>query len=284
MVVKSNPGRALEDLGPDLDDWTPLNPDNIYVPGGRQDIPGWRRPQIPLGFPSIPEIHVPRVRVPEIHPEVTTPATVPIFGTPGYNPGPRTGQVQVQDPFYPDREQPLLPVARDWFEYHEMAAQGLVVVGPDGTTVSEGGTFTPQTVASTPLHVQPGGTVLPGVTQPQFLPDPGMGPAIIDPGPTKRTGDGPMDLGTLIADLAGGYIDARWGTPATTSYVSPTTTTVPPATVYARDTAGNLLVTKKKCRRRRRRLATLSDIRDLGALKSILSPSDLKTWIATHPT
>ena len=40
---------------------------------------------------------------------------------------------------------------------------------------------------------------------------------------------------------------------------------------------------KQKCRRRRR-LATSSDIRDLSSLKSVLSPADLKMWIATHPS
>ena len=37
-------------------------------------------------------------------------------------------------------------------------------------------------------------------------------------------------------------------------------------------------------RKRRKRLATTSDIKDLAALKSVLSPADLKTWIATHPS
>lgn len=43
-------------------------------------------------------------------------------------------------------------------------------------------------------------------------------------------------------------------------------------------------VTIKHKRRRRRRLATSSDIRDLSSLKSVLSPADLKMWIATHPS
>ena len=43
-------------------------------------------------------------------------------------------------------------------------------------------------------------------------------------------------------------------------------------------------VTIKQKRRRRRRLATRSDIRDLSSLKSVLSPADLKMWIATHPS
>ena len=43
-------------------------------------------------------------------------------------------------------------------------------------------------------------------------------------------------------------------------------------------------VTIKQKRRRRRRLATSSDIRDLSSLKAVLSPADLKMWIATHPS
>jgi len=43
-------------------------------------------------------------------------------------------------------------------------------------------------------------------------------------------------------------------------------------------------VSIKQKRRRRRRLATSSDIRDLSSLKLVLSPADLKMWIATHPS
>jgi hypothetical protein len=39
-----------------------------------------------------------------------------------------------------------------------------------------------------------------------------------------------------------------------------------------------------KPRRRRKRLATKADIKDLAALKSVMTPADLKTWIATHPS
>ena len=35
-------------------------------------------------------------------------------------------------------------------------------------------------------------------------------------------------------------------------------------------------------RRRRRRLASTSDIKDIAALKAVLGPAQLKTWIATH--
>lgn len=39
---------------------------------------------------------------------------------------------------------------------------------------------------------------------------------------------------------------------------------------------------QKRSKRRKRRLATNGDIKDLGALKSVLGPQALKTWIATH--
>ncbi len=93
-----------------------------------------------------------------------------------------------------------------------------------------------------------------------------------------------MDLGTLISDLAGGYIQAKYGQAPVTSFVAPAATATPSVVYGPGYGPGGIAIAKKKCRRRRRRLATLSDIRDLGALKSILSPADLKTWIATHPT
>lgn len=37
-----------------------------------------------------------------------------------------------------------------------------------------------------------------------------------------------------------------------------------------------------KYRRRRKKLATKSDISDLASLKTVLSPADMKMWIATH--
>lgn len=39
---------------------------------------------------------------------------------------------------------------------------------------------------------------------------------------------------------------------------------------------------QKRSRGRRKRMATASDIKDLSALKSVLGPSAMKTWIATH--
>lgn len=39
---------------------------------------------------------------------------------------------------------------------------------------------------------------------------------------------------------------------------------------------------KKKTRHRRRRLATDSDIADLSALKTVLSPAQMNNWIATR--
>ncbi len=56
----------------------------------------------------------------------------------------------------------------------------------------------------------------------------------------------------------------------------------PPPSYCVDGKTGKVTINPK--RRRRRRLATSSDIRDLSSLKSVLSPADMKTWIATHPS
>lgn len=51
------------------------------------------------------------------------------------------------------------------------------------------------------------------------------------------------------------------------------------------DPATGQVTSVKQCkkRRRRKRLATVSDIRDLAALSSVIGKGEmLKTWIATH--
>ena len=63
---------------------------------------------------------------------------------------------------------------------------------------------------------------------------------------------------------------------------APTANGCPPPSYCVDGKTGK--VTIKQKRRRRRRLATSSDIRDLSSLKSVLSPADLKMWIATHPS
>ena len=126
-----------------------------------------------------------------------------------------------------------------------------------------------------------------------------------------------LDLGNLLGTLGSSYIQARYGQPqpqqpllTTPPYVTPIMPQGPRAGIAAQpvDTLyemgkegydyffGNGTVPKnmtvdpvtgrlcKKQRRRRKRLATTSDIKDLAALKSVLSPADLKTWIATHPS
>lgn len=112
---------------------------------------------------------------------------------------------------------------------------------------------------------------------------------ILTTSPTQKQG-GSMDLGTLT----GGVIDI--GLEALRSRVIKQPQAQPvgffPAAAVgtaAGAVAGlaadavDLFEEKKKKRRRRKRLATVSDIRDLAALKSILGNGDaFKTWIATH--
>ena len=130
-----------------------------------------------------------------------------------------------------------------------------------------------------------------------------------------------LDLGNLLGTLGSQYISARYGQPRPPVVTAPTivaqgpqagvaaTPVNAPAIIAgglgaaagelydfftddqkAQLANGNMRIDPitgrlcKKHRRRRRRLATTSDIKDLAALKSVLSPADLKTWIATHPS
>ena len=143
------------------------------------------------------------------------------------------------------------------------------------------------------------------------------GPGKLEPLVKKGTQTMSLDLGNLLGTLGSSYIQARYGQPqpqqpllTTPPYVTPIMPQGPRAGIAAQpvDTLyemgkegydyffGNGTVPKnmtvdpvtgrlcKKQRRRRKRLATTSDIKDLAALKSVLSPADLKTWIATHPS
>jgi len=145
-----------------------------------------------------------------------------------------------------------------------------------------------------------------------------VGKQKLEPLVQKGTQTMSLDLGNLLGTLGSSYIQARYGQPKPQQslqlpvppYVTPIMPQGPRAGVAATpvDTLfemgqegydyffGNGQAPKnmtidpvtgrlcKKQRRRRKRLATTSDIKDLAALKSVLSPADLKTWIATHPS
>ena len=126
-----------------------------------------------------------------------------------------------------------------------------------------------------------------------------------------------LDLGNLLGTLGSQYISARYGGPRAPQVIAPTIQAQGPQagvlqpvlapavgmglgalageaydffTDDQKAQLGNGMRidprTGRPCksRRRRKRLATTSDIKDLAALKSVLSPADLKTWIATHPS
>jgi hypothetical protein len=110
------------------------------------------------------------------------------------------------------------------------------------------------------------------------------------------TGEKTMDLGNIIGDVIGGvtqYQIAKLAAKNQPAAFFPGSLPDLAGDVYSAltdqqivDAGGvvNLAPRKKKCRRRRR-LATMSDIRDLAALKSILGNGEtFRTWIATHPS
>ncbi len=120
----------------------------------------------------------------------------------------------------------------------------------------------------------------------------------------KNTGVKSMDLGDLLGTLGTEYIKTKFGStmgPQPAGFfpsVGGLTTTpalgipfadlVPDAPECGRAQVWNPRANNgagkwvNRSRRRRKRLATSSDIRDIGALKSVLSPAELKTWIAVH--
>ena len=144
------------------------------------------------------------------------------------------------------------------------------------------------------------------------------GPGKLEPLVQKGNSKMSLDLGNLLGTLGSSYIQARYGGPRQPQVMAPTIRAQGPQAGIAaqpvlldeaRDlydyfftdeqkqslsqmpNSGKVQVDPRtgrvslcKNRRRRKRLATTSDIKDLAALKSVLSPADLKTWIATHPS
>ncbi len=152
--------------------------------------------------------------------------------------------------------------ARDWIEFWQLKDQGIEVLAP--TAASRAAAPAAATTSTT-------------------------------------NGNGSMDLGQLITDLGGQYIQARYGqaAPQYVPYQGPIEATPALSRAGAAgigvaagelwdwfwDDESQCYKKAKKCkkRRRRKRLATVSDIADLAALKSILGNGDaFKTWIATH--
>ena len=152
------------------------------------------------------------------------------------------------------------------------------------------------------------------VSQPVSQTFAATGPGKLEPLVQQGTQTMALDLGNLLGTLGSQYISARYGQPPVPQVMAPTFQAQGPAAGIAPTPAlagpnlmdlgkegydyffGESTVPKnmtvdpvtgrlcKKQRRRRKRLATTSDIKDLAALKSVLSPADLKTWIATHPS
>lgn len=118
---------------------------------------------------------------------------------------------------------------------------------------------------------------------------------------TKGANNMALDLGSLLGNLGGAYIDARYNSTPSYNYgpsIAPPMTTpalgIPFVDVIPETSAANKVWDPRancgqgkwirRNKRRRRRLATASDIKDLAALKNVTSGPQMNTWIATHPT
>ena len=184
-------------------------------------------------------------------------------------------------------------------------------------------TVAPTTARSAPPEVSGQSTRINEAQVPVSIPQTfaAVGEQKLEPLVKKGTQTMSLDLGNLLGTLGSSYIQARWGTPPPPPTIMPGAPYGNQPIVAQGPRAGiaptpalagpNLMdlgqqgydyffgdstvpknmtidpVTGRLCkkqRRRRKRLATTSDIKDLAALKSVLSPADLKTWIATHPS
>ena len=113
-------------------------------------------------------------------------------------------------------------------------------------------------------------------------PAPTLPPPIMAQGPRAGIAPTPALAGPNLFELGQQGFDYMFGPDTPTVPGAPMTNGCTPPSYCVDGKTGK--VTIKQKRRRRRRLATSSDIRDLSSLKSVLSPADLKMWIATHPS
>jgi hypothetical protein len=113
-------------------------------------------------------------------------------------------------------------------------------------------------------------------------PAPTLPPPIMAQGPRAGIAPTPALAGPNLFELGQQGFDYMFGPDTPTAPGAPMTNGCTPPSYCVDGKTGK--VTIKQKRRRRRRLATSSDIRDLSSLKSVLSPADLKMWIATHPS
>jgi hypothetical protein len=180
-------------------------------------------------------------------------------------------------------------------------------------------TVAPTTARSAPPEVSGQSTRINEAQIPVSIPQTfaAVGEQKLEPLVQEGTQTMSLDLGNLLGTLGSQYISARYGGPRAPQVIAPTIQAQGPQagvlqpvlapavgmglgalageaydffTDDQQAQLGNGMRidprTGRPCksRRRRKRLATTSDIKDLAALKSVLSPADLKTWIATHPS
>lgn len=219
--------------------------------------------------------------VPVIRPELTI---VPTPALPPSAPGRDAPSNETYVPYIPDESGQATMVAVDWFDYWAR-------IGSEPNLVAPGG-------AATLVETIPAGTVTDdGIVYGETTEDEEMGWITETIGEIYTT----VDQNVFGGALPGGYI-AGQAPPA--GFINPATVMTqgtgagvvqgapPPAVAQAACGNGPSPVYKKVCgvykwvypkRRRRRSLATKGDIRDIGALKSVLGGGKaLDTWIATH--
>lgn len=194
----------------------------------------------------------------------------------------------------------ILPVQQPWYGVPQMVP---VLTGTKEDLLHEPPVGTLQVSAETELRVVYGSWqewVGAGLALPDdwnLYPTPETYPATTTVAPTQIIADpssgGSMDLGTIggqLLDIGLGALEARLAPTPPQQFIpgaiaaggALSRAALPAATGAAAAVGLGDLFGKKK-RRRRRRLASVSDIKDLAALKAVLGNGEaFKTWIATH--
>lgn len=252
------------------------------IPGGGIKIPIFPKINIPVGLaiPRIPTPIEPVTSIPTLVPAVTAPTTTTL--PPAIDRRDET-QNEAVIPIV-TREQLIKQLNKPGITFAEIQRIRALLAGMGVT-----GGRTVQQIADTAIGM--GGPCLPGElphmggcpTAPLSIPTPPTPPFF-----GTKNGAKPMaDLGDLFGNLATTYIQAKYGQQQPVSFNGYTQPAFQiPGTEF--DISGDIpfvdIGRKKRCpRRRRKRLATLSDIKDLAALKSVLGGGKaFETWIATH--
>jgi len=238
-----------------------------------------------LGFPRI-SFPIPRIRIPTVVPIITRGAPVAISD-------PAVRLPEPSDKSDVQKVAIALPGQAGYVRQQNKLLLGI----PLGATGR---------LQASPLWNWVTNAPMPGIIEAKKAQIARAATAAVLPPPDIEDGD--MDLGDLLGQLGGAYIQAKYAPPPSPSVgFTPSLGTagggIPAAgfpvgpidipyvdVIPEAGSKGMVWSPKANCgaggwvrrRRRRKRLASASDIKDIASLKAVMGPAMLKVWIATH--